>query len=381
MADPANAPSDPELLRTPLHALHAELGGRLVPFAGWDMPVQYEGVIAEHTWCRSSAALFDVSHMAVVEIWPGTNPSPAEALERLTPAGVTSLAEGRQRYGLFTNGDGGVIDDFMVANHGTHIGLVVNASRADVDIPHMIAGLPDCEVRVRDDLSLLAIQGPRAGEVIGRFDPSLADTYFLDVASGTIEGIEVTASRSGYTGEDGFEIAVANEHAETLARLLLAQPEVEPAGLGARDTLRLEAGLHLYGNDLDETTSPIEAGLRWTIPKRRREAADFPGAERILAEHADGTSRVRVGLSVDGKRPVRDGSPLLDLEGEPIGVVTSGGYGPSVEAPIAMGFVPPEAAEPGTQLLADVRGKHQPVTVTDLPFSPHRYHRAPKAAS
>ncbi len=381
MADPANAPSDPELLRTPLHALHAELGGRLVPFAGWDMPVQYEGVIAEHTWCRSSAALFDVSHMAVVEIWPGTNPSPAEALERLTPAGVTSLAEGRQRYGLFTNGDGGVIDDFMVANHGTHIGLVVNASRADVDIPHMIAGLPDCEVRVRDDLSLLAIQGPRAGEVIGRFDPSLADTYFLDVASGTIEGIEVTASRSGYTGEDGFEIAVANEHAETLARLLLAQPEVEPAGLGARDTLRLEAGLHLYGNDLDETTSPIEAGLRWTIPKRRRKAADFPGAERILAEHADGTSRVRVGLSVDGKRPVRDGSPLLDLEGEPIGVVTSGGYGPSVEAPIAMGFVPPEAAEPGTQLLADVRGKHQPVTVTDLPFSPHRYHRAPKAAS
>lgn len=381
MADPANAPSDPELLRTPLHALHAELGGRLVPFAGWDMPVQYEGVIAEHTWCRSSAALFDVSHMAVVEIWPGTNPSPAEALERLTPAGVTSLAEGRQRYGLFTNGDGGVIDDFMVANHGTHIGLVVNASRADVDIPHMIAGLPDCEVRVRDDLSLLAIQGPRAGEVIGRFDPSLADTYFLDVASGTIEGIQVTASRSGYTGEDGFEIAVANEHAETLARLLLAQPEVEPAGLGARDTLRLEAGLHLYGNDLDETTSPIEAGLRWTIPKRRREAADFPGAERILAEHADGTSRVRVGLSVDGKRPVRDGSPLLDLEGEPIGVVTSGGYGPSVEAPIAMGFVPPEAAEPSTQLLADVRGKHQPVTVTDLPFSPHRYHRAPKAAS
>lgn len=378
MADPA---STPDLLRTPLHALHVELGGRLVPFAGWDMPVQYEGVIAEHTWCRSSAALFDVSHMATVEIWPGTNPSPAAAFERLTPAGITSLAEGRQRYGLLTNDDGGVIDDFMVANHGSHLSLVVNASRADVDIPHLEAGLADCDVRVRSDLSLLAVQGPTAAEVIGRLAPALADTHFLDVSTGTIDGVDVTASRSGYTGEDGFEIAVADEHAEALARLLLSQPEVQPAGLGARDTLRLEAGLHLYGNDLDETTSPIEAGLRWTIPKRRREAADFPGAERILTEHAEGTSRVRVGLSIDGKRPVRDASPLLDPDGEPLGVVTSGGYGPSVEAPIAMGFVPPSHAEPGTPLLADVRGKHHPVTVTDLPFSPHRYHRAPKAAS
>ncbi len=380
MTDPSQPP-ETALRRTALHGLHTELGGRLVPFAGWEMPVQYEGVIAEHTWCRSSAALFDVSHMAIIEIWPGANPSPADAFERVTPAGIASLAEGRQRYGLLTNDSGGVIDDFMIANLGTHLHLVVNASRAEVDIPHLTAELHDCEIRVRDDLALLALQGPLAATVIERLDPDLTDGYFLDVAPGSIVGIDVTASRSGYTGEDGFEIAVANDHADTLARRLLENPEVKPAGLGARDTLRLEAGLHLYGNDLDLTTSPIEAGLRWTVPKRRREAADFPGAERILAEHADGPARIRVGLRVEGKRPVREGSALLNpspRDTEPIGVVTSGGYGPSMEAPIAMGFVPPHLSEPGTQLLADVRSTLHPVTVTELPFAPHRYHRAPK---
>ena len=366
-------PSLSELKRTALFGLHTEAGGRMVDFAGWELPIHYEGVIAEHQWTRSSASLFDVSHMGVVEIH-GDNPG--LSLERLTPAGVSTLAPGRQRYGLLTNEAGGVIDDFMVANSGTHLTMVVNASRAAVDVPHLVAGLPDCDVRFKLDASLLALQGPAAIEVIKRLAPSLTDTVFLDVARTEIDGVDVAASRSGYTGEDGFEFMVAgNEAAIALARLLLEQPEVQFAGLGARDTLRLEAGLHLYGNDLDETISPVEAGLVWTMPKRRRDAGDFPGAERIQRELVDGPSRSRVGLKPRGKRPVRD-LAVLQSNGAAVGVVTSGGFGPTVERPIAMALVSPGSAAIGTELLADVRGTQVPCIVAELPFAPHRYARS-----
>lgn len=361
--------------RTPLYEIHTELGGRMVDFAGWEMPIQFEGVVAEHTLCRTSAALFDVSHMAVIEIW-GDNP--AESLERLTPAGVTSIESGRQRYGLFTNESGGVIDDFMVTNWGQHLTIVANASRRDVDLPHLISGLPDCDVIEKPEIALIALQGPKAAEVLIRLDPSLGDTVFNDARMANIGGIEVSASRAGYTGEDGFEIAVANSDAAALARLLLDQPGVGPSGLGARDTLRLEAGLCLYGNDLDETISPVEADLRWSIPKRRREARDFPGAERILEEWENGPSRVRVGIAAEGKRPVRDGATLKSDDGTDAGFVTSGGYGPTVEAPVAMALVPPGLAQIGTPLVADVRGKDVPCVVAELPFAPHHYFRGTK---
>ncbi len=380
MNDPENpsnrqesSSDDPPLAVTPLGELHAELEARMVPFAGWSMPIQFEGVIAEHRWTRSSASLFDVSHMATVEI---RGDDPGASLERLTPAGMATLAEGRQRYGLLTNDDGGIIDDLMAANWGDHITVVVNASRADVDLPHLRSGLPGCEVVHRTDLALLALQGPAAATVIGRLTPDLDDTVFLDVRPATIDGIPVRVSRSGYTGEDGFEISVAAERADELARLLLAAEEVRPAGLGARDTLRLEAGLHLYGNDLDETISPIEADLGWTIPKRRREAADFPGATRILRERDEGPARLRVGLRPAGKRPVRDHTSLRSIGSETVGVVTSGGYGPSLEAPIAMALVDPRVSEIETELIADVRGNDVRCVVSPLPFHPHRYARS-----
>lgn len=367
-------PTEP-LKTTALHDLHVELGARLVPFAGWNMPIQYEGVVAEHTWCRTHAGLFDVAHMAVVELWGS---DPAAALETVTPAGYTTLAEGRQRYGLLTNDDGGVIDDFMGINWGEHFTLVVNAGRAGVDIPHLTERLTPLgiEVRPKPEIALMALQGPEAAAVVIERDPSLSDTVFLDARMAELGGIQVAVFRAGYTGEDGFEIAVASDEAEQLARLLLADERVRPAGLGARDTLRLEAGLCLYGNDLDETTSPVEADLKWTIPKRRREAADFPGAERIMREWNEGPTRVRVGLQPQGRRPVRDGASLRTKDAtEPCGVVSSGGFGPTVEAPVAMGYVPPSLATIGTELIADVRGNDVTCVVAPLPFSPHRFHR------
>lgn len=363
------------LRTTPLHSLHIELGARLVPFAGWEMPIQYEGVIAEHTWCRTSASLFDVGHMAVVEL---SGDDPGAALETVTPAGYRTLAAGRQRYGLLTNDAGGIIDDFMAVNRGDHFWLVVNADRAAVDIPHLERALGPLgvSVRHRGDRALVAIQGPEAAGVVTDLDSSLTDTVFMDVRTADLGGIDVLAMRAGYTGEDGFELAVDTGRAEELARLLLADHRVRPAGLGARDTLRLEAGLCLYGNDLDETTSPVEADLRWTIPARRREAADFPGAERILTEWTAGPTRLRVGLRPTGRRPVRAGAALRTPGAEaPSGIVTSGGFGPSVDAPVAMGYVPPPLAEHGTELIADVRGKNELCVVTPLPFTPHRYHR------
>ncbi len=363
--------------QTPLHGLHLELDGRMVDFAGWDLPIQYEGVIAEHTWCRSSASLFDVSHMGLIELH-GDNP--AAALERVNPAGLTTLKPGAIRYGFLLNDDGGVIDDLMVTNSGTHLSAVINASRRDVDVAYLRERLADIDVVERTDVAILAVQGPKAVDAIDRIAPGAADLFFLQSNTLTMAGVEVVVSRSGYTGEDGYELLVPTDAADAVARLILDQPEVNPAGLGARDTLRLEAGLCLYGNDLDETISPIEADLRWAIPKRRREAADFPGAGRILDEFENGPSRVRVGLAADGKRPVREHS-VLSLDGEAVGEVTSGGFGPTVDRPVAMGFVRPDLAEVGTNLVADVRGKEVPITVAPLPFAPHRYLRAPKPTS
>lgn len=371
---------DPPVRRTPLYDAHIAAGARMVPFAGWEMPIQYDGVVAEHTWCRTTAALFDVAHMAVVDL---LGDDPTTALERLTPAGITTLDEGRQRYLLLTNDAGGIIDDAMVAHLAPgHLRLVVNAGRRDVDVPHLIAGLPELDVVERTDLGILALQGPEAAAVMVEHLPTLLPGRFLDVVVGELDGATarpgdptITVSRSGYTGEDGVEIIAPAEHLPGLAELLLADERVAWAGLGARDTLRLEAGLCLYGNDLDEGVSPVEAGLVWSMPRRRREAGDFPGAERIRRELADGPSRVRVGLRPDGRRPVRDGAALTTIDGIATGVVTSGGFGPTVGGPVAMGFVRPDHAEIGTPLVADVRGKTVAVTVAELPFVPARFAR------
>ncbi len=354
----------------------------MVDFAGWELPIQYEGVVAEHTWCRASAGLFDVSHMGVLEL---RGEDVAASLERVTPAAITSLGLGRMRYGVLTNTSGGIIDDFMVSNLDDHLMMVINASRRGVDVPHLRTELAGVDLVERDDVSLIAVQGPKAVDALRRLQPAVAELCFLEVARLNLtdptghDPAPVTAivSRSGYTGEDGFELAVPAERAETVARWLLAQPEVKPCGLGARDTLRLEAGLCLYGNDLDETTTPVEAGLLWTMPKRRREAGDFLGAGPVLAQLAEGAGRVRVGLAAEGRRPVRDHTPLRSSDGTDAGIVTSGGYGPSLERPVAMGYVPATLAAAGTRLVADVRGSDVPVTVTDLPFAPHRYVRRP----
>ena len=375
-----------DLAKTPLHNLHTEMNARMAPFAGWDMPVSFEGVLAEHAWCRTQAGLFDVSHMAVIELW-GDNP--AAALETVTPAGITTVAEGRQRYGLFLNDDGGVVDDFIVTNWGRHLTVVANASRRDVDLEFLRANLTDVDIIEKPDIALIAVQGPQAATAVealatGDAATAINQSVFLDNIMAELDGIQVAVGRSGYTGEDGFEIAVANSDADRLARKLLEHDAVKPIGLGARDTLRLEAGLCLYGNDLDETTSPVEADLLWTIPKRRREAGDFPGSARILSELANGPSRIRVGLQPTGKRPVRPPSELRSKSsgetGDPsngatVGTVCSGGFGPTVDAPVAMAYVTPEAAEIGTELIADVRGKDVQCVVAKTPFVAHQYRR------
>lgn len=359
-------------LATALHQLHVELGAKMVPFAGWEMPIQFEGVIAEHQWCRSNAGLFDVSHMAVVELW---GDDAAAQLEKVSPAGITTVDVGRQRYGLFTNESGGVVDDFIVTNWGAHLTIVSNASRRAEDLAFLNEHLAGVDIVERRDISLLALQGPKAAEVLLPHDAAVADDTFLDNRVSELFGIQVAIGRSGYTGEDGFEIAVQNDHADELARRLLDHPAVQPIGLGARDTLRLEAGLCLYGNDLTAEISPVEADLRWTMPKRRREAGDFLGASRIQAELKNGPDRLRVGIAPEGRRPVREGAALTDSQGSPAGLISSGGFGPTVDRPVAMGYVKPELAEIGTKLIADVRGKEVPCTVCELPFTPHNYRR------
>jgi len=372
MADQAAA-SGP-LLATPLDALHRELGARMVPFAGYAMPVQYPaGVLAEHTHTRSRASLFDVSHMGQVTI---SGAEPARALEGLVCGAMVGLKPGRQRYTLLTSNSGGILDDLMVANAGEALFLVVNAARKAEDIAHLRAGLPDGVVTVLDDRALLALQGPEAAAVLSRRLPEAAAMRFMDARSFTLpDGVPCFVTRSGYTGEDGFEISLPAEAAEGFARWLLEQPEVAPAGLGARDSLRLEAGLCLYGSDIDTTTTPVEADLAWTIGKARREAGDFPGASVILAQLRDGPSRKRVGIRPEGRAPARAHTPIHAVNGTPAGEITSGGYGPTVGGPVAMGYVPTALAEPGTEVTLMVRGKPLPARVEALPFTPPRQYR------
>lgn len=366
------------LRTTPLDALHHELGARMVPFAGHALPLQYPtGILAEHHHTRSHAALFDVSHMGQIRI---QGSGAARALERLLPADVLGLAPGRQRYGFFTNDAGGIEDDLMFCNTGEALLLVVNAAQKKADLARLRAGLPaGVGVQLLDDRALLALQGPEAAAVLAGWAPRVTALPFLGSAECTLAGVPVRLARSGYTGEDGFEISVAAARAETLARALLADPRVLPAGLGARDSLRLEAGLCLYGHELDAATTPVEAGLDWAIPRVRRaggeRAGGFPGAARIYAQMQGGPPRRRVGLRPEGRAPVREGAPLTDAAGRPVGAITSGGHGPSVDAPVAMGYVVADCARPGTILHTDLRGRILAATVAPLPFVPHRYHR------
>lgn len=371
-----------DLLRLGLHDLHVALGGKMVPFAGYEMPVQYPaGVMKEHLHTRTAAGLFDVSHMGQVILRPKASyEAVALAFEALMPVDVLGLAQGRQRYGMFTNETGGILDDLMFANRGDHIFVVVNAACKTADIAHMTAHLSDvAEVVAVTDRGLLALQGPQAEAALARLVPGVAAMRFMDVAILPWGGVELWISRSGYTGEDGFEISVPNAQAEALARALLDQPEVMPIGLGARDSLRLEAGLCLYGHDIDTTTSPVEAGLVWAIQKARKaggaRAGGFPGAERILHELAHGPARRRVGLRPEGRAPMREHTDLYAADATPVGQVTSGGFGPSQEAPIAMGYVATAYAATGTRLEGEVRGKRLPLTVADMPFQPTTYKR------
>ena len=371
-----------DLYKLGLHDLHVELGGRMVPFAGYQMPVQYSaGVMAEHLHTRLAAGLFDVSHMGQVILQPrATYEATALAFESLMPVDVLAVAPGRQRYGLFTNDTGGILDDLMFANRGDHVFVVVNAGCKAADIAHMTAHLSEvCDVIPVVDRALLALQGPLAEVALAQLVPGVAAMRFMDAVIMSWHGVDLWISRSGYTGEDGFEISVPDAVAHDLATTLLAMPEVKPIGLGARDSLRLEAGLCLYGHDINETTSPVEAGLTWAIQKSRRSggarAGGFPGAARIMDELANGPDRIRVGLRPDGRAPMREGTSLFDPDGTPLGEVTSGGFGPSVQAPIAMGYVAAKHSAIDTKLDGDVRGKRLPVTVCATPFYPTTYKR------
>ena len=370
-------PDDPTpkpLKTTPLDAWHRAHGARMVEFAGYAMPVLYQGVLAEHLHCRSQAALFDVSHMGQATL---TGATAAAALERLVPGDMLGLKPGRQRYTLLTNEAGGIIDDLMVANLGRErLFLVVNASRKDADFTHIATDLPaGVQLHLHEDRALLALQGPAASAVIARLGQEAAAQPFMGIAEVPLAGIPCLISRSGYTGEDGFEISVAAEHAEALADKLIAEPEVAPAGLGARDSLRLEAGLCLYGNDIDELTTPVEADLNWVIGKRRRAAWDFPGAAAIRDQFEHGAHRHRVGIRPDGRAPARALTDIVAGDGTAAGTVTSGGFSPTLTAPIAMGYVRKDLAAEGTPLHLIVRGKPLPARVVPLPFVPHRYAR------
>ncbi len=375
-----------DLHKTPLHGLHVALGARMVAFAGYDMPVQYPaGIIAEHTHTRASAGLFDVSHMGQGWLIGPDHETTARALEALVPADIVSLQPGQQRYSQLLNDEGGCIDDLMISrsslpNTDGRLYLIVNASRKAVDFAHLRAKLPgNVTVDERPGWALLALQGPKAAEVLERQLPGVGGLSFMTgrafklTLSGRTSGVYVT--RSGYTGEDGFEITVANEDAAGLWTQLIDQPEVKPVGLGARDSLRLEAGLCLYGHELDETVSPVEAALTWSIQKRRRSEGGFPGAQRIQRELAEGPSRIRVGIRTEGRAPARDGSEIVTQDGRAIGIVTSGGFGPTIGGPVAMGFVEPAFKAPGTALALMVRGKPLPAQVAPLPFVPNGYKR------
>ena len=371
------------LNRTPLYDLHVALGAKMVPFAGYEMPVQYAlGVMKEHLHTRAAAGLFDVSHMGQVILRGASYEADALALEALVPVNVAGLGEGRQRYGFFTNDAGGIEDDLMFANRGDHIFVVVNAACKDADIARMKAALePGVKVEVIENRALIALQGPEAEAALATLNPAVADMKFMDVATHELVGAECWISRSGYTGEDGYEISVPVAQAEALAKALLDHPDVEAIGLGARDSLRLEGGLCLYGHDIGAETSPVEGALTWAIQKIRRRGGaregGFPGADRILNELENGAARTRVGLLPEGRAPMREGVELFANEDavEPIGRITSGGFGPTVGGPVAMGYVPAAMAETGTQLFGEVRGKRLPVAVAALPFTPANFKR------
>jgi len=370
---------------TPLHALHVASGGKMVPFAGYDMPVQFApGVLREHLHTRSSAGLFDVSHMGQIALRPksGKVEDAALALERLVPQDILGVTPGRQRYAQFTNAAGGILDDLMVANFGSHLFLVVNAACKTEDEAHLRANLADaCVIEPLADRALIALQGPKAESVLATLCADAAAMRFMDAGPRRVNGIECFVSRSGYTGEDGFEISVPAEPAETLAKALLEHSDVLPIGLGARDSLRLEAGLCLYGHDIDATTTPVEGALEWSIQKSRRSggarAGGFPGADKILAQLESGAPRRRVGLRPEGRAPVREGAPLFadSASSEQIGAVTSGGFGPSINAPVAMGYLPSSQAVSGGLVFAELRGQRLPLQVTPMPFVPNTYKR------
>ncbi|MBX5228536.1 glycine cleavage system aminomethyltransferase GcvT [Rhizobium sp. NLR9b] len=372
------------LKKTPLHALHLSLGARMVPFAGYDMPVQYPaGVMKEHLHTRAEAGLFDVSHMGqvIVKAKSGSYEDAALALESLVPVDILGLPAGRQRYGFFTDDTGGILDDLMITHLDDHLFVVVNAACKEADLAHLQAHIGDqCDITLLDR-ALIALQGPRAVEVLAELWADVAAMKFMDVRHCRLHDVSCLVSRSGYSGEDGFEISVPADKAEDVAMRLLEHPDVQAIGLGARDSLRLEAGLCLYGNDLDTTTSPVEAALEWAMQKARRaggaRAGGFPGSGRILSELENGAARRRVGLKPEGKAPVRGHAKLYaDAEGKTeIGEVTSGGFGPSVEGPVAMGYLPISHAAVGTQVYAEVRGKFLPVTVSALPFVTPTYKR------
>ena len=372
------------LKQLPLGDWHRGLGARMVPFAGYEMPVQYEGVMAEHIWTRTEAGLFDVSHMGQLQL---TGEGAADALERITPGNLSALAPGKIRYTLLLAQDGGILDDLMVTNTGHNLYLVVNGATKYDDIAYMRDQLPDSvTLNHLEDAALLALQGPKAAAALAKLGidpfepdwPKPTDLYFMEAGPFLWRGIPLGISRSGYTGEDGFEISVPSEHAETLASALMELEEVRPIGLGARDSLRLEAGLPLYGHDMGPDLLPVEANLSFALSRLRREEGNFAGAERVLAQYPDKAAKKRVGLFVDGRQPVREGATIVDDAGMAIGTVTSGGFSPTLQRPIAMAYVPMDLSETGTAITVEQRGKKIACTVADMPFVKHHYHRKPK---
>jgi aminomethyltransferase len=380
MSDPqATHHSSADLQLTALNALHRELGAKLVPFAGYEMPLQYAaGIVKEHNHVRAAAGLFDVSHMGQARLEAADFEAAAAAIEALTPADILSLKPGRIRYTQLVTEEGGIIDDLMVTRtgDGKALSLVVNASRQDIDFAHLRAGLPaGIELIPHPERALLALQGPKAAAVLSRSIPGVERLSFMESGVFHVNGGAFFISRSGYTGEDGFEISVPAASVEAFARRLLAEPEVLPIGLGARDTLRLEAGLPLYGQDMDETTSPVEANLAFSIGKRRRAEGGFPGAARIQSELAQGPSRIRIGLKLEGRAAARTHMKVADAAGNTVGEVTSGAFTPTAAASVAMAYMPPRLAETGTQLAVEIRGSLQPARVVPMPFVPHNYAR------
>ncbi len=374
--------SDEALKRTPLYEIHKALGAKLVPFAGYEMPVQYPtGILTEHKWTRENAGLFEVSHMGQCSIQGPDFETVARGIEMLVPTDILSLQPGQQRYSQLLNVQGGISDDLMITRSNWEglegaLYVVVNASRKGFDFAHIEENLaPGLTLKRWDDLALMALQGPKAEEALAKLNPKIRSLAFMNSGRFTLDGIDAHVSRSGYTGEDGFEISVPSAHAAQLWNKLLSDPLVRPIGLGARDSLRLEAGLCLYGHDIDRTTSPIEAGLNWSIAKRRRTEGGFLGAHRVQRELLGGVSRKRVGIKPEGRAPAREGTEILDESGRKIGIVTSGGFGPSVNGPIAMGYVETAYASAGTPVQLLVRGQALPAQVSTLPFIPNRFKR------